>query len=1148
MTELTNFAQGGYPVVIANDVFNSSLSQNLSYFTVAATCSQDVDAGTVTMTATATDSTSGKTMNVSYAWYQIGSGTVLSTSSEYTFTPADGSDATYYCLATAPENGNAAARSNNIHVTNLFTVTATVDTGTSRSSGSYGGSTSFSANLTYSKTTGIASGEAVTITASAVNGAGDAITDRTVSYQWYGSSGGTYFTKIGGSTSATLMLTPSNASYNYYYCAVSVSGGTSTALTSTFQITSKITGGPWWNPKIAYALTDLHNSSSGTYQTEYVSYYADLDTAVSGGTATLTAMPKESTTNAALPVGNFTYTWYQRVYTWYYGYSYDEISPTDPTTPNVLNVTPDSNSDTEVYYCRVDPPSGSHYATTYKVTVSRGGNISAVALASGASDGSYRATVYSSSGGVNTARVDSTSYVYQAINAIKDRDNVMSVQEIDAATLQKYLNLSKPKIDLTVSPTEYNNTDGTMTSIAASTDGKYYLNYTFAIQNETDPTPATTTYDCALYLDLNADGKYSDSEKLSDITVTQNGKTVYPSLNEDGSEYYRLSAGISYSISRQVPDGYIGILPWKLEVVKNGAPRTHASIHQYTRVAPTEDEVATIQVLQIAPDADGVLNLEAQQAASNTGYSDLYSSVTGKYYAGIYGKLLADVTDFHVQITTIKATALEGQFSSIPEADRRAAIYAYLDSFNMVIIGFNDMYREIGKYTAYAITDYIASGKSILFTHDTTSLSNIDKSATVYDEYTYNGYDYRQNLTLPSDPYYWGYNFNTIIRDSVGLDRYGISSQNGIKTSAGSNTLSTIKSILFPQTSSTTLNSTEIGSLINAGYSIAYQANSNADGSAAETLAQTQGYTNYSLIRYGANSGSNLKYRNSTYDSGRETNYVSQVNEGQITTYPYNINTAVFLGTGTDDTMSVGRTHEQYYQLNMNSDDIVVWFCLSANSTSSNAYYNDLPNDVVNAYYIYNKGNVTYSGVGHTSANSNYTGSSISGAIQNEAKLFINTMIASYQSGKQDPEVSITSDINGNTKENYKYFYSDYTTDQIIEGGTAGNSSQRAIYFRLTDTNLDADKVISLSFAYNSGGEDVAFSPTVYLANGAAATVFNGGKVYCIYLPDEVLEAMNQQNVNAVTVTIHVTTTIDGVARTGQDSIELRKVDLFQLQ
>jgi hypothetical protein len=765
-------------------------------------------------------------------------------------------------------------------------------------------------------------------------------------------------------------------------------------------------------------------------------------------------------------------------------------------------------------YCAAYAEGSSNYATSYNVIVSRGNSVSAVVQSSGAYDGAYYKTDYSSTGDINTARVDSKSYMFKALNAIRDRANVMSVSEIESSTLHSYLNLSKPKIILTSFPAVYENDDGIMTSLSP-VDGKYYLDYTFRIENETDPTPATTTYDCSLYIDLNSDGRYSEAEKLDDITVKRGGAIVYPLIDGDGNEYYRLSAGVTYSVSRQVPTQYAGIIPWKLEVVKNGAERIHASVHNYTRIAPYQSQ--EIKVLQITDDdlsigssGSNIINLEEQQeeASYSQRNEKLYSRVTNKYYKGIYGKLLADVSDFNVKIKTIKANALENlQFGGFtpPSGSDADKIYAYLDTFDMVIIGFNDMFGEIRQDTAAAVTRYIYSGMSILFTHDTTSFWNTNDSAG------------------------WGYFFNTIIRDKVGLDRYGITSNE-------------FRSILYTETESSDLTASEIESILAGNYSVAFDPDPDKSG----TVPEAHGFTNYELIRYGQSG--QYKYTKNDY-TNRETTYVSQVNEGQITTYPYDINTPAFKGTGSTNYMSVLLTHEQYYQLNMNPDDIVVWFCLSSGPYTSTYYYNDLPNDAVNAYYIFNRGNVTYSGVGHTSATSNYSNPGT--AAINEAKLFVNTMIAAYQSGKQDPTVKIVDDATGDNEISYLYFHGDFNgagPQEVIESGTDSYSTTRRLYFELSDTNLDKDKQLSVEFSC----EGIAgnFELTVYKANtnNEVAHSLTGGKVYYVYLTDAILNALGSDEDGSVTLTLYVTTTMSSTQRRGEASVELRRIGLFDLQ
>jgi hypothetical protein len=100
--------------------------------------------------------------------------------------------------------------------------------------------------------------------------------------------------------------------------------------------------------------------------------------------------------------------------------------------------------------------------------------------------------------------------------------------------------------------------------------------------------------------------------------------------------------------------------------------------------------------------------------------SDCYSSATGKSYTGIYGRLLADVPDFDVSVKTISATD-----SNLKNSETTAQILTYLKSYDMLVIGFDDMYQELGSNAADAIVSYIGTGRSVLFTHDTTSQANV---------------------------------------------------------------------------------------------------------------------------------------------------------------------------------------------------------------------------------------------------------------------------------------------------------------------------------------------------------------------------------------------------------------------------------------
>lgn len=997
---------------------------------------------------------------------------------------------------------------------------------------------------------------------------------------------------------------------------------------------------------------------------------------------------------------------------------------------------------------------------------------------------------------VNTDKVDCRSNLYKAISQVLGTayPNVMSEQSAAAnkELVKKHLNVSKPSLNLTAAPPEY--VTRTSPPLTAQTDGYYYLTYRFAISNVTDATPISTTYDCRLYIDLNADGRYSDSEELGDIEVRRaaDGTLVLPETAAGGGEYYTLTAGVDYAVSRQMPEYYVGIIPWKLEVVKNNAQQIHASAQGFTRIA-AGDAYQTIRVLQIMQDGTSgtKLNLASQLTVNPSGTNLQLRGDDGKYYTGIYGKLIADLDDFRVLIDVVETDDLEAKKTAGGTASSDN-IFDYLNGYDMLMIGFNDCFDGIGAYSAPAIVSYIQSGKSVLFTHDTTSLTqtepnaahpgaypladapaasktladtniiwnsatsqykSIDGAADWYGPYsgtiglnlkqvnpTYivflnsdisatdenayfnaragtsgdykiynvssissygdvasaqdktvtgtttlqsfrdshpgasiyyvfptsssgwygrydatlfnvtmtarlttfadgvrhvrppltwqaaNGYttstrniggaytylaaclgmdgtadsntysiagtfDGARKYTIGGQVYYqsalqtfpqkylyasdpdttrvlswksgsitdWGYYFNTIIRDYVGLDRYG-----------ATNPL--LKSIVDAPGS---MDASEIQYVLDNSRGVAFRPKS-PDG-AVTTVPEFQGYTNYALLRFG-DASNTYKYTNNTY-TNRETTNISQVNKGQITTYPYNVNTAAFAGSDSTVTayggsyMKIGKTHEQYFQINMNADDIVVWYCMSNYSSISggvisydtSSYYDDVPNDCVNAYYIYNKGNVTYSGVGHSSNASLYTGASIGQEYINEAKLFVNTMIAAYQSAPQDPTVSIKQDARGTGDLKEKYLLVDIGNSKVLEKELGPTDESRAVYYRVTDPSVGANKTISVAYyVADPGGTAVGTIPekvnplkqsagstldlVTYNADGTAAAAIKGGYVYKFYLPDDnCLNRLVDDNAAAVTVYVKVTTTIGSSVKEAWDTIVIKNHQLYAL-
>jgi hypothetical protein len=751
-------------------------------------------------------------------------------------------------------------------------------------------------------------------------------------------------------------------------------------------------------------------------------------------------------------------------------------------------------------------------------------------------------TIPAASAGINTDAVDNCSVLYDTMSDILTKPNVMADSSISAdaqkQTLQKYLNLSKPSIDITSKPTEYDGsgdiTDGSSAiSQSLSTGNSRTLTYKFTISNPTDPNPVSTRYTCQLFVDLNADGRYRDNEQISDLLITYSEDGVTQTAEENA-----LRAGVEYTVSRNMPSNRSGIISWCIKITQDESDGTinanssiHASQTGYTYIKP-DASATVIKVLQIAAvSSDGTtLSLD------NTNTSLLNRSTAENKYLSIFNYLKnKGVYDIQVETITIY------QANKMSETELKTK----LDGKDMLILGYANvygMYEGDNNYgltadVAEKVTNYIKSGKAVLFTHDTTSLHN----------------KYIQSPA--SNSQYWGYFFNTVVRDAVGLDRYGVTSPTFGLTNNIPSTLTSLRDrsiyndfvssgyskIGNNKSTSDTKIKTAVDALEQSGYSVAYKPKSrtvDAKGNISkELVSQTQGAIN---VRLEQSSGYN------------STNWVSQVNKGQITTFPFNINTKSFCNitdakynTATDY-LHIGTTHEQYYQLNMNSNDIAVWFCLA-----DGVYNSKYKNDGVNAYYIYNRGNITYSGAGHDPQN----------VTTEEAELFVNTMIAAYRSAATAPTMEFEStDAKAITSQLLPVDINNSGTSQTV---TAAENTR--VYFKINDANLVASKIINAKFYYDKetkNGNTTTTTKTqltgmnIYTAAGdklvcsiddlnksGSTLTLRSDTLYYFTIPDGVLGDLAGSSSATGNIYGDVTTTIGGAAYPGNEiTLSLQKL------
>lgn len=663
---------------------------------------------------------------------------------------------------------------------------------------------------------------------------------------------------------------------------------------------------------------------------------------------------------------------------------------------------------------------------------------------------------------------------------------------------------------------------GVNTGYLGKIEGEYRLQYIFSLENDAALSQTGTTYDCKLFVDKNVDGRFTGSDYVEGASSTASeemtGLKMYvregdtwkrvDMVTDSGGTHYALQTGKIYKAIRSLPDDYVGLLPWKLIFYNNSDRLVRTAKSGYTAI-PKQGEKELIKVLQLLPGNDVKWNLQQDLANTN---SDFHGYIS-------------NLQDWEVTIDSIRITELIEQVRTNnaiynDEADSieklHNCMYEYFQKYNMLIIGFADAY-QFGYYNDYnaimynkgnfnrniaaarAVRDYIESGRSVLFTHDNTSYVNNLEARRVYNDkgWAEGGQSY----------WFWGYEYNKTIRTAVGLDRYGA--------------LKDYYAVMANSTYNDTEKKQYTDYLQTLNTSYQYD-NVFEPGSNKQVLGQKEGLTKYTVIRFlkdplealrGNRNYTDVKFpinNQLLYDAGYREAYDSfeqgwnkpsymlkgtyakeggnevalkatQVNEGQITQYPYQISDEA------QNSLKVSATHYQWYQPNMELDrdhdgknDIVVWYCLSDiydNQNYPKNIYNIIPNDVVNNYYIYTMGNVTYSGAGHSRPDSDA-----------EMRLFVNTIIAAYKAGVTAPSVSF-QDKQGN-KISSTYMIYDPANKIILKTENQGNTL--SVRFSAEDNNvLSGDRKLCVEFYKTAGEND---SNTVNL-NGVKVVPLNVSSV-----------------------------------------------------
>lgn len=125
-------------------------------------------------------------------------------------------------------------------------------------------------------------------------------------------------------------------------------------------------------------------------------------------------------------------------------------------------------------------------------------------------------------------------------------------------------------------------------------------------------------------------------------------------------------------------------------------------------------------------------------------------------------------------------------------------------------------------------------------------------------------------------------------------------------------------------------------------------------------------------------------FTNMGYAAPRTSGQAVKQNEGVMTSYPFTLGNSVQIAT----------THNQYFGLDLEQPDLIPWYNIRENNlASTNQEAGRTIGDARNHYYMYTKGNVTYSGAGHTSTFNQ----------QQEKELFSNTMYRAFIGANHKP-------------------------------------------------------------------------------------------------------------------------------------------------
>lgn len=601
---------------------------------------------------------------------------------------------------------------------------------------------------------------------------------------------------------------------------------------------------------------------------------------------------------------------------------------------------------------------------------------------------------------INTAKIDLASNIFTLLQTYQSSNAIFSEEYCNPYLLQQRLTNTYCRLVLYSQPEVYQDAKTAAEKGMTLSDTEVYVTQNqISYEFELHDLTAEAHYQITLGIDANADGSYTEDELIKPTQLIE----VSTGSIADAKQ---LAANIRYRLTLKVSDR-VGVLTWKLSANRVDASGTSLNIaaqqHGICAIkAYSDTQKQKLRILQIT------------------------SVKTGDTVPGILLPTKAEIDTFnltfHGNLNDPNQVAdgfvgIVKDESNAPVADNIARacglFYYYTKDLNDYVLTFErisvtEFEKKISR-SELTLDDYnmLIIGFADKCTDFTSAQAvnavkdMISKGKTVL---------FTHDTTYHQSTHKTSYEF----REILGMDRYGAMLRLAKKS---------------------------LRECIDEGKDAVYLPGRTQSTASVEDASRF-GFTDQCVYRY----AKDALYSKTTADMMTQT--VTKVNDGQITKYPYEI----------PDTLTIAPTHYQYFQLDLEGPAIVVWYALANQGT--NTGYDK--NDGRNGYYIYNKGNITYSGAGHISSGSTNE------VPKEEIKLFVNTIIAAHRATPKVTAQIINAD---KTTDSYgrDYLYVDYDANDAMtavgNGISSGGSSQyKKIEYKTVNSTAATQKSLTVSY------------------------------------------------------------------------------------